>query len=235
MLDGRRKEVLTRLQKHLDIRFNSLELLNQAFVHESYANERKELKLISNERLEFLGDSVLGLVVTEYIYSQYSQAPEGELNRIRAAVVSRPTLAQKAALLGLGDYLLLSKGETAGGGRERASLLADAYEALIGVIFLDLGLDQAKKFILSQLKDKIQLAQKNELFRDYKSILQELAQKEYKCCPIYQVVKEEGPDHCKIFSIQVLLNDKILGLGKGKSKKEAEQEAARQALEDLNK
>jgi len=233
MLDEKRRGILIALQESLEINFQNLQLLNQAFVHESYANERRDLKLVSNERLEFLGDSVLGVIVTEYIYNRYPQAPEGDLNRIRAAVVSRPTLAEKAAELDLGKYLLLSKGEGAGGGRQRASLLADAYEALIGVVFLDLGLEKAKKFVLQQLIDKIDLAEKNQLFKDYKSILQELAQKEFKCCPSYQVVKEEGPDHCKIFSIEVVLNEKTLGAGKGKSKKEAEQEAARQALTRL--
>lgn len=234
MLDDNRINLLGNLGEKLQISFNSIELLNQAFIHESYANERKDLKLISNERLEFLGDSVLGLSVTEFIYFKYSEAPEGELNKIRAAVVSRPTLAQKSATLQLGDYLLLSKGEEAGGGRNRASLLANVFEALIGVVFLDQGLDVAKKFIISQLEDKIDSAKRNELFRDYKSVLQELAQKEYKCCPYYEVVKEEGPDHCKVFEIQAILNEKILGIGRGKSKKEAEQEAARQALTDLN-
>ena len=235
MLDESRIKLLEDLTKKLQISFNNIDLLNQAFIHESYANERKDLKLVSNERLEFLGDSVLGLSVTEYIYFKYDEAPEGELNKIRAAVVSRPTLAEKAAALHLGKYLLLSKGEEAGGGRTRASLLANVFEALIGVIFLDQGLDEAKKFIISQLKDKIESAKRNELFRDYKSILQEMAQKEYKCCPYYEVLKEEGPDHCKIFEIKAMLNEKVLGIGRGKSKKEAEQEAARQALTDLNK
>lgn len=234
MLDENRTQLLKELGASLAIPFNNLQLLNQAFIHESYANERKELKLVSNERLEFLGDSVLGLAVTEYIYLKYPGASEGELNKIRAAVVSRPTLAGKAAALQLGQYLLLSKGEEAGGGRNRASLLSDAYEALIGVIFLDQGLSEAKNFITKQLADKIDSAKRNELFRDYKSILQEMAQKEFKCCPYYEVVKEEGPDHCKVFDIQVILNDRVFGIGRGKSKKEAEQEAARQALADLN-
>jgi len=235
VLDEGRLKLLRQLEENLNISFHNLELLNQAFIHESYANERKDLKLVSNERLEFLGDSVLGLSITQYIYFKYEDSSEGELNKVRAAVVSRPTLAQKAATLRLGRYLLLSKGEEAGGGRERASLLANAFEALIGVIFLDQGLDTAKRFIINQLEDKVESAKRNELFKDYKSILQEMAQKDYKCCPHYEVVKEEGPDHCKIFEIQAVLNDKVLGKGRGKSKKEAEQEAARQALADLNK
>jgi len=233
MLAQTRIKLLKELEKRLEMSFHNLELLNQAFIHESYANEKKDLKLVSNERLEFLGDSVLSLSVTEYIYFRYPDAPEGELNKIRAAVVSRATLAEKAAFLQLGKYLLLSKGEAAGGGRERASLLSNAFEALLGVIFLDQGLKTVKNFIIGQLVETIEAAQRNELLRDYKSLLQELVQKEHKCCPVYEVVKEEGPEHCKVFAVQVALQDKVLGLGRGKSKKEAEQDAARQALTGL--
>lgn len=234
MVDSKRRAVLKELEEKLGIFFKDIDLLNQAFIHESYANERKEQKLVSNERLEFLGDSVLGLMVTEYIYALYPDVAEGELNRVRAAVVSRPTLAEKAAELGLGQYLLLSKGEILGGGRERSSLLANVYEALIGVIYLDQGIKASEKFVIGQLKEQIDLAKRYELFRDYKSILQELAQKDCHCCPHYEVIDEKGPDHCKTFFVQVLINDKAMGNGKGKSKKEAEQEAAHSALQILS-
>ncbi len=201
----------------------------RAMVHSSYANERGEEGLASNERLEFLGDAVLQLVVSEYLYTRYGNLPEGELTRIRAAVVSTPTLARKGAELGLGRLLLLGRGEEVTGGRERASLLENAFEALVGAVFLDGGLDEARRFVLRVLEREIALAARGEYRRDWKTELQELVQRE-GMTPEYRVVAESGPDHAKSFEVVVLVGEREAGRGKGKSKKEAEQEAARTAL-----
>lgn len=201
----------------------------RALVHSSYANERGEQGWESNERLEFLGDAVLQLVVSEYLYTRYGSLPEGELTRIRAAVVSTPTLARKGAELGLGRLLLLGKGEEATGGRERASLLENAFEALVGAVFLDGGLEEARRFVLRALEEDIALAARGEYRRDWKTELQELTQRE-GMAPEYRVVAEGGPDHAKWFEVVVLVGDREAGRGRGRSKKEAEQEAARTAL-----
>ncbi|PRX27460.1 RNAse III [Orenia metallireducens] len=221
---------LEELQQQLGIFFNDLELLQRAVTHKSYANENRHLGLKDNERLEFLGDSIQDLVVSEYMFIEYPNHPEGELAKIRSVVVSAPVLAEKAKEINLGKYLLLGKGEEMTGGRDRDSILADAFEALVGSIYLDQGLEIIKGFILELLIPDIKLVERGEHIQDYKTLLQELVQKNSNLRPEYEVVKEEGPDHNKRFTIQVNLEERVLGVGAGSSKKEAEQKAAEDAI-----
>ncbi|MGM0471190.1 MAG: ribonuclease III [Bacillota bacterium] len=227
------REKLIELQNRIEIQFDNLELLQKGLTHKSYANENRELQLKDNERLEFLGDSVLDIVVSEYMFNRYPNYPEGKLAKMRAAVVSAPALAEKAEELDLGDYLLLGRGEEMTGGRKRESILADSFEALVGSIYLDQDLEVARDFILELMEIDIQNAEAGKHICDYKTTLQELIQKQSNSRPNYQVVKEEGPDHSKKFTIQVRFDNKVLGEGTGSSKKEAQQKAAKDALEDL--
>ena len=220
-------------QKTLGIPFNEQYLLEQAFVHRSYLNENTDFALPSNERLEFLGDAILDFIVAEELYSEFLQLPEGELTTIRASLVCGPTLAELASSLKLGHWLLLGQGEEISGGREKQSNLANAMEALIGAIYLDQGLCKTKKFILSQLKPFLEKIKRGEINPNYKALLQELAQGDKLLPPIYHVVEAIGPDHDKQFTIEVLIQNKILGRGTGKSKKAAEMEAAHSAWEKL--
>jgi len=234
MLDSRRINELQRLCNSLGIRFNNLVLLHQALCHTSYVNEAKIPGLQHNERLEFLGDAVLDLIVSDYLYKSLPNLPEGELTKARAVVVCEASLSQCAARLQLGDYLLLGKGESLSGGRTRASILADAFEAMLGAIYLDNGLAVATDFVLTQLNDQLTLVQQGHYVRDYKTMLQEVIQKDISNTLHYKVISEQGPDHNKVFEVAVWVNDKMLGQGVGKSKKEAEQHAAHQALIQLN-
>lgn len=227
---------LQRLEKIIGVKFNRMELLNNALIHTSYSNENRKEKLEHNERLEFLGDAVLELVISEYLYRQYPGYAEGELTKLRAAVVCEPVLARQARKLNFGTYLRLGRGEESTGGRERPSILADAFEAVVGAIYLDGGLAAAAQFILKQLVNEINAVQVDSRFRyqDYKTALQEYVQKYYNGLNLlYAVVGEEGPDHDKRFYVEVRLDDRLLGEGSGKSKKEAEQAAAQQALHNL--
>ncbi|MTI47693.1 ribonuclease III [Sporosalibacterium faouarense] len=229
----KRKELFNEFQQRIGYSFENDELLNRAFTHSSFANEHKRQNLSNNERLEFLGDSVLSVVVSDYIFEKYPNYPEGELTKLRATVVCEPSLAIIAKKLNLGIYLLLGKGEEATGGRERVSIVADAVEAVIGAIYLDGGLINARKFILSIFTAIIDEAVKGKLFIDYKTELQEVLQRTTKAKIRYTVINEDGPDHNKIFQIGVKVGNKLLGEGMGKSKKEAEQNAAKSALSDL--
>jgi len=223
--------LLSEIQKKIGYKFENHELLNWALTHSSYANEHKKYNITYNERLEFLGDSVLGLIVSDYIFTKYPDYPEGELTKLRATVVCEPSLAFLAKKINLGKYLLLGKGEEVTGGRERVSILADAYEALIGAIYLDGKFISARKFVLEHFNTIIEKAIiGGELFTDYKTQLQEELQKKTKSKIEYKVVHEEGPDHNKIFHTEVIVKNKVLGKGIGKSKKEAEQNAAKRAL-----
>lgn len=204
-------------------------LYQQALVHTSYVNEHPEEALESNERMEFLGDAVLQLVVGEYLYNAYGSLPEGELTRVRSAVVSTPALAAKGAELGLGKLLLLGKGEEQSGGRSRPSLLENAMEAVVGAVFLDGGMGKARSFVLKSLSQEMAEAARGEARRDWKTSLQEASQQK-GLMPTYHVVGESGPDHDKTFDVAVLLGGKEAGRGRGRSKKEAEQAAARAAL-----
>ncbi|MGF7057252.1 ribonuclease III [Brassicibacter mesophilus] len=227
--------LLKEIQQKIGYKFKNINLLNWALTHSSYANEHKRFNITYNERLEFLGDSVLGLVVSDYIFTKYPNYPEGDLTKLRATVVCEPSLSFVARKINLGKYLLLGKGEEVTGGRERVSILADAFEAVIGAIYLDGKLGNARKFVLKYLSVVIEKAVNGgELFTDYKTQLQEKLQKKTKSKIEYKVVLEEGPDHNKIFHTEVSVKNKVLGVGVGKSKKEAEQNAAKRALNRMD-
>ena len=223
--------VLEEVQNKLDYRFKSSALLEEALTHSSYANEHRSVKVKDNERLEFLGDAILDLIISEYLFIKHPEMPEGDLSKIRASIVCEASLAKVAKHLGLGEYILLGKGEEMTGGRERASIMADGFEALTGALFLDGGFDGAKAFLTKTLINEVeQVASLEDLYTDYKTLLQECIQK-LSSEPIhYEVVGEEGPDHDKYFFVEVYHETKCLGRGKGKSKKEAEQDAAKKAL-----
>jgi len=220
-------------QEALGIFFNDQSLLKQAFVHRSYLNENPNSVLPSNERLEFLGDAILDFIVTDELYSEFPELPEGDLTTIRASLICRQTLAKVASSLKLGDWLLLGQGEETSGGRKRESNLANTSEALIGAVYLDQGLCQVKEFVLRQLKPFLDKTKHGDISPNYKALLQELIQSEKLLPPVYHVIEATGPDHDKQFAVEVLMEDNILGSGTGKSKKAAEMEAAHSAWEKL--
>jgi ribonuclease-3 len=215
------------LEERLGYQFRDRSLLENALTHSSYANEHRDAGITSNERLEFLGDSVLGMVVADHLYREYPNRPEGELTRTRAALVCESSLVEVARSLELGRYLRLGKGEDGDGGRERPSILADATEAVLAAIYLDGGITQARRVIRALI-----LTNEEELgaSRDYKTILQELVQRESGRTLTYRLVRAEGPDHAKRFSVEVELNGKSVGAGVGRTKKAAEQNAAKAAI-----
>lgn len=221
---------LAQLQEDIHVTFTNQALLTQAFVHRSYLNESKEYPE-SNERLEFLGDAVLSFVTSHYLYATYPKFPEGILTNIRSTLVKTKTLSDAAVVLHLGELLLLSHGEESSGGRQNESLLADCFEALLGAIYLDQGIESARQFLLTVLLPKAEAVVRTKSYVDYKSLLQELVQEKTKISPTYRVIKSEGPDHNKIFWVEVMMGESVLGQGKGKSKQEAEQRAATAALE----
>jgi len=225
---------LAALQQTLSVSFNDPALLEQALVHSSYVNENPDLAPDSNERLEFLGDAVLDLVVAEKLYQDLPHSTEGEMTRRRAALVRRDTLARIARTIKLGDYLYLGKGEEASSGRRKPANLAGALEAVIAAIFLDQGSTTTKKFILRLFNEELQKVASQGARVDYKSQLQELIQAKEQQTPAYQLVEEMGPDHDRRFTVEVRVGDTVLGKGSGKSKKTAETEAARTALEQLS-
>ncbi|MCX6345847.1 MAG: ribonuclease III [Armatimonadetes bacterium] len=222
---------LQKVARKLQVDIKDYALLHQALTHRSFLGESAEA--MSNERLEFLGDSVLGVVVAEYLFSQFSDRSEGELAKAKAVAVSEPVLAESAKNLGMQEMILMSGGEDASGGRHRLSILADAFEALIAVIYLDCGLEATRQFILRALESILQDIERKEHIRDYKTLLQEYTQGLFKKAPLYVVIAENGADHDKTFSIEAMLDDILLGSGEGKSKKQAEQAAALQALENI--
>ena len=219
------------LETALGYSFHNITLLQNALTHSSYANERWHNSLLSNERLEFLGDSILGMVVAEYLYKHFPDRPEGELTRMRADMVCETSLAQVAARLELGRHLLLGKGEERFGGRNRASILADAVESVIAASFLDGGMEAARGIIDRFVLCDVPVSKLHNM--DYKTALQELIQQKKNQVISYVLVGESGPDHDKVFTAQVLLNDAVIGTGTGSSKKRAEQDAARDALESM--
>ena len=221
------------LEAAIGYRFHNITLLQNALTHSSYANERWHNSLLSNERLEFLGDSILGMVVAEYLYRNFPDRPEGELTRMRADMVCETSLAQIAVRLDLGKHLLLGHGEERFGGRTRPSILADAVESVIAASFLDGGMAAAESFINRFVLCDVPVSKLHNT--DYKTSLQELIQQKKNQVLAYRLVGESGPDHDKTFIAQVLLNDEVIGEGSGSSKKRAEQDAARVALEDLKK
>lgn len=218
---------VNELESVIGYKFKDKSLLSQAITHSSYANEMHLGKLNDNERLEFLGDAVLEIVSSRFLYLNYPEFTEGDLTKLRASLVCEPTLAYCTKEIELGKYLLLAKGEDKTGGRTRKSILSDALEAIIGAIYLDGGIDEAskfiKRFILTDIENK-------KLFYDCKTNLQEVVQAKHDGNVLYELVSEEGPQHDKVFSVNVLYHDKVIGKGKGHSKKEAEQEAAYCAL-----
>jgi ribonuclease-3 len=218
----------------LGVSFNDLALLEQALVHSSYINENPDFAPASNERLEFLGDAVLGLVVAEKLYQDFLHSDEGEMTRLRAALVSRDTLAHMARAISLGDYLYLGRGEEVSGGRRKLANLAGALEAVIAAVFLDQGPATTRDFIIRLLDTELQKVASQGAGVDYKSQLQEVIQAREQQTPAYHVVEATGPDHDKRFTVEVRLGDTVLGRGSGTSKKVAETEAARLALEQLS-
>lgn len=216
------------LELNLNYTFKNKELLKNALCHSSYANE-KHLPHGSNERLEFLGDAVLSVVVADYLYANFSSMPEGELTKLRASLVCEKTLCGFSKELKLGKYLLFGKGEEANGGRERPSILADAFEAVLAAMYLDGGMEVARnhvlRFVLNELK-----REEDDSFKDYKTTLQEVIQKNPEERLTYVLIAESGPDHDKQFTVEVHLNSNVIGTGVGKSKKRAEQNAAKDAL-----
>ena len=231
-----RKELLTSFQKTAEIHFKKTDLLELAFHHRSYSNEHNNNSktYANNERLEFLGDAVLGMVTASYLYGAMSEKKEGDLAKIKAVVVSEPVLSEIALKLHVDECLVLGKGEELSGGREKKAILADAMEAVIGALYLDSGYKVAEKFVLSIIVPEIEKVQNNKSIRDYKTLLQEYFQKKYKQCPVYTLEKKAGPEHDKTFWVSVNLNNNIFGPAKGKNKKEAEQAVAKLAWEQIN-
>lgn len=218
------------LERKLEYTFKNRELLSEALNHSSYANEHRGSGVSSNERLEFLGDSVLGFVTAEFLFKTYGKLPEGDLTRMRAALVCEQSLHEVAKLLELGQYLRLGKGEESGGGRQRQSILADAVEAVFAAVYLDGGMEKVRSLIYRVLLSHAPAAEER---RDYKTTLQEIIQRKSGQVLTYHMVAESGPDHSKTFIFAVHLNGEPIGQGSGRSKKEAEQSAARDALEKL--
>jgi ribonuclease-3 len=228
------KKFIKEFEEKIGYKFNNEDYLLEALTHSSYANENKKNNIKYNERLEFLGDSVLSIVISHHLFINQKDLPEGELTKVRANIVCEESLSDVAKSLNLGKYLLLGKGEEVTGGRERISILADAVEAIIGAIYLDRGLKEATEFVLSFMGDIIQDSIKGKIFRDYKTHLQEILQSKTNEKIYYNVIEEIGPDHNKKFVIEVKLGNEILGKGQGKSKKEAEQMAAKKALKKVD-
>lgn len=220
----------TLLEKNIGIKFKDIKLLNQALVHRSYLNENTDFSLDNNERLEFLGDAVLELVVTQHLYKNYSN-PEGDLTNWRSALVNTNMLSKQAKALDYDSFLYLSRGETKDIGKARDVILANAFEAVIGAIYLDQGWDVAKDFIERKIISELKQILDEKLYIDPKSRLQEEIQEKLKVTPTYQVLKEWGPDHARKFKIGVYLEEKLLGEGEGESKQEAQVNAAKNALE----
>lgn len=225
---------LADLEKKINIEFKDKKLLENVMVHRSYLNEHKDHYLPSNEKLEFLGDSVLSLITSIYLYRHFPDLEEGDYTDIKAAIVRTESLAEVGLNLGLGKYLYLSNGEELGKGRENMNLLADCFEALVAAIFIDQSFDKAYDFVLKHLfQHKLENIVKKKLYLSPKSRLQEYMQAKYKTLPIYTILEESGPEHKKMFRISASIMDKEIGVGTGTSKKMAEEQAAKNALEKM--
>jgi ribonuclease-3 len=229
-----RRRELQLFQRHAGIRFREIGRLDQAFTHRSWANE-SGAAVGNNERLEFLGDSVLGLAVAEYLHEELPDQPEGELARIKSFVVSEASLSEISRRLRVDNYILIGRGEEYSGGRSKKAILADALEAIIGAYYLDSGFLPARRFVLGLLVPEIDKVREDRHEKDYKTLLQEHVQKRMKTYPRYRVVQKTGPDHDRTFQIEVRINERSYGMGRGKNKKEAEQDAARVAWTALQK
>lgn len=219
---------ISKFEEIIDYTFEDKSYILEALTHSSYSNENKNYKF--NERLEFLGDSVLSIVISDYLFKKEKDLPEGELTKLRANIVCEESLSEVGGQIHLGDHLLLGRGEEATGGRDRISIIADALEAVIAAIYLDGGLEQASKFIFKFMEEIIENSIEGKIFRDYKTYLQEVLQSKGEQHIWYKLVEEKGPDHNKKFVMEVGINDEVLGVGEGKSKKDAEQVAAKTAL-----
>lgn len=231
-LTERRREELQLLQQKLGVTFRDVRLLHTALIHTSYANEAPG-RVMHNERLEFLGDAVLELASSTYLYEHFPEMPEGELTKTRASIVCSTTLAKLASGLHLGDYLLLGRGEEMGGGRTRQTNLEDVFEAVIGAVYLDQGWEAAQAYVVRQLRGEFENAEHGAILKDYKTILQEIVFRKDGQSITYELVSESGPDHAKEFTFRVRVTGTVMGEGTGHSKKEAEQHAARAALEKI--
>ncbi len=225
---ARRRDPLAALQQRLQVKFYDPSLLRQALTHRSYLRETQEGE--SNERLEFLGDSVLGITLAEHLMALHTDWTEGELTKVKAVVVSEPILADVARRLNLGRYVIISRGEEANGGRDRASILSDALEAVFAAVYIDQGMEVARDLIRRLIRTPLRQIERQEHTPDYKTVLQETTQNRLRTTPEYRVAGESGPDHDKTFVIEVLLGGAVAGTGKGKSKQKAEQAAAKAAL-----
>ncbi|MFQ5949612.1 MAG: ribonuclease III [Nitrospiria bacterium] len=226
---------LTLLQRRLSFFFNEPRRLQQALTHKSYLNEAKEEGVKDNERLEFLGDAVLDLIISDVLMERFPDAPEGALSKMKARIVSEETLARVAKQIDLGNFLYLGKGEEMTRGKEKRSLLADAMEAVIAAIYLDKGLSSVQEVVLKRFEQSLEELTQSKMTSDYKTELQERCQKRFGSLPVYEVIQESGPDHQKIFEIEIRIDEVPYGIGTGSSKKEAEQRAAKIALEQLQK
>jgi len=226
---------LADLESSLGYKFKKKSLLKEAITHKSYAHEKQKGVLSFNERMEFLGDSVLELIISEYIFTSYPEYTEADLSRIKSYTVQEATLAETAQKIDIGKHLLLGKGEELTGGRAKDSLLADAFEALLAAIYLDGGYKKARDFIHRHLIHKTDELSTKKFIFDFKTKLQEVAQAQFGVLPAYVIHKEEGPEHKKTFEVKVFINDDYLGLGKGKTKKAAAQKAAEAALKKIKK
>ncbi|MBB5225177.1 ribonuclease III [Treponema ruminis] len=231
-LSPKRIQELTAFTKNISIKFSNINLLELAFTHRSVANEKGQ-KHYNNERLEFLGDSVLGMATAAYLYEHFMDNPEGDLAKIKSSVVSEQSLAPIALKIGIDKMLILGKGEEMSGGRQKKAILADAVEAVIGAYYLDAGYKAAEKLVLSFMIPAIDNYVSDRGSKDYKTLLQEAHQKKYKSCPNYELVKETGPDHERTFWVTVHLKNASYGPESGKSKKEAEQNVAKKAWQEV--
>ena len=228
-----RKRALERFCCELSIKFSNLNLLDLAFHHRSFSNEGHQDRLENNERLEFLGDSVLGLATADYLYKLLSENPEGDLAKIKSNVVSEQVLAPIGFKMGIDKLMILGNGEERSGGRQKKAIIADAVEAVIGAYYLDSGYKKAENFVLSFIIPEIKKVLDDKGNKDFKTMLQEYHQKKYKTCPTYELVKEDGPDHDRTFWVSVHLKNAVFGPEAGKSKKEAEQNVAKKAWKEL--
>jgi len=225
---------VTKLEEQLGIRFKNHELIQQAFTHSSYVNEHQKEKILDNERLEFLGDAVLELGISEYLYKNNVDMAEGEMTKLRASIVCEPSLANFARDLNFNEFIMLGKGEEHTGGRDRASLLADVFESFLGALYIEQGFNAVLTFFERFIYPKIDMGAFSHAM-DYKSQLQELIQQDKNRGIEYKIAQEKGPSHMKEFVVQVLIENKIAGTGIGRTKKEAEQRAAKHAIDELSK
>ncbi len=233
-MTNNRKQDLTEFQNKIRYQFKETNLIDMALTHSSYANENKDKHVKDNERLEFLGDAILDLIISEYLFKKYPELQEGDLSKLRASIVCEASLAETGKeLLDLGEYILLGKGEEMSGGKTRASIVADAFEAVTGAMFIDGCFEDVREFLTATLIASVKDISTKELYTDYKTILQIEVQKESKGAPTYNIIDEIGPDHDKEFIVEVLQDSRVIGQGKGKSKREAEQHAAHVALKTI--